>query len=398
MSDDTRPAVLIVDDVPANIRILAEILREHYDIHVATRGGDVLDLARRLVPHIILLDVVMPDMDGYAVCRLLKGDAAVRDIPIIFVTARHAPEDEALGLSLGAVDYIVKPASPAVIRARVKNHLELRAARLELARQNAALTEAAKLREDVDHIMRHDLKAPLTGIIGLPRILLDEGGLTETQVKLLTLVEESGLKMLSLINRSLDLFKMERGTYVLCPAPVELSHLIRRLFAELAPLAAQYRVDFVLTQDGRPLETTALVEVSGERLLLYTLLANCLKNAVEASPEGGVVAVDLSVADQVTLRVHNQGAVPVAIRGMFFGKFATANKVGGTGLGAYSSKRIVEVHGGSIAMDTSDETDSTTITITLPRSCGPREVTAGQHVVHRGSPRSVAEKNAQPGG
>ncbi len=372
MDEDRRPAVLIVDDVPANIRILAEALRNEHDIHVATRGGDVLDLARRLVPDIILLDVVMPDMDGYAVCRRLKGDPAARDIPVIFVTARHAPEDEALGLSIGAVDYIVKPVSPSVVRARVKNHLELRAARLELARQNAALTEAAKLREDVDLIMRHDLKAPLTGIIGLPRILLDEGGLTEIQVKLLTLVEESGLKMLSMINRSLDLFKMERGTYVLCPAPVELSHLVRRLFVELTSLAKQCRVAFVLTRDGRPMYSTDTVEVSGECLLLHTLLGNCLKNAVEASPEGGVVEVALSVAESVIVRVHNRGAVPEAIRGTFFGKFSTAGKVGGTGLGAYSSKRIAEVHGGSIAMDTSDATDSTTITITLPKPCGVR--------------------------
>jgi signal transduction histidine kinase len=107
-------------------------------------------------------------------------------------------------------------------------------------------------------------------------------------------------------------------------------------------------------------------------LLLHTLLGNCLKNAVEASPEGGVVEVALSVAESVIVRVHNRGAVPEAIRGTFFGKFSTAGKVGGTGLGAYSSKRIAEVHGGSIAMDTSDATDSTTITITLPKPCGVR--------------------------
>ena len=102
-----------------------------------------------------------------------------------------------------------------------------------------------------------------------------------------------------------------------------------------------------------------MVEVSGERLLLHTLLGNCLKNAVEASPEGGVVGVDLSVAEDVIARVNNRGAVPEAIRGTFFGKFSTAGKVGGTGLGAYSSKRIAEVHGGSIAMSRPEEAAST---------------------------------------
>ena len=371
MSDCKRPAVLIVDDVPANIRILAEILRDDHDIHVATRGSEVQDLAQRLAPDVILLDVVMPDMDGYAVCRRLKASADTCDIPIIFVTARHAPEDEAFGLSLGAVDYIIKPASPAVVRARVKNHLELRSARLELARQNEALKDAAKLREDVDHIMRHDLKAPLTGIIGLPRILLDSGGLNESQAKLLSLVEESGLKMLSMINRSLDLFKMERGTYVLSPETVELTGLLQRQFAEMASLAGKRGIAFVLTRQGRPVDEAACVDVSGERLLLHTMLANCLMNAVEASPKGGQVAVDLAGETVVTIRIHNQGAVPLAIRDKFFRKFATAGKVGGTGLGAYSARLIAEAHGGAIRMETSDA-DGTTITIELPRLAGQR--------------------------
>lgn len=365
MTQDTRPAVLIVDDVPANIRILAETLRDEYAIHVATRGSEVLELARRLLPDIILLDVVMPDLDGYAACRQLKADPDTRDIPVIFITARHAPEDEALGLSLGAVDYIVKPPSPPVVRARVKNHLELREARLRLARQNEALTEAAKLREDVDHIMRHDLKAPLTGIIGLPPLIREEGGLSDSQAMLLGLVEENGLKMLSMINRSLDLFKMERGTYVLTPEPVELTAVLRRLFMEMAGVANTRRVSLSLTVNGRPTSGLDRVMVSGERLLLHSMLANCLKNAVEASPCGAAVSVDIRDERPVVVRIHNQGTVPEAVRGSFFDKYATSGKVGGTGLGTYSARLVAEVHGGTIAMDTADE-DGTTITIGLP--------------------------------
>lgn len=365
MTEETRPAVLVVDDVPANIRILAETLRDGYAIHVATRGHEALELAKRLLPDIILLDVVMPDLDGHAVCRRLKADPATRDIPVIFITAKHSPEDEALGLSLGAVDYIVKPPSPPVVRARVKNHLDLRAARLELARQNEALTEAAKLREDVDHIMRHDLKAPLTGIIGLPPLILEAGGLSDSQAMLLRLVEENGLKMLSMINRSLDIFKMERGTYVLTPEPVELAAMIRRLFVELAGLANPRQVALTLAVDGRPAPSTAQVKVSGERLLLHSMLANCLKNAVEASPMGAQVDVNIRNADPVLVRIHNQGAVPEAVRGTFFNKYVTSGKTGGTGLGTYSARLVAEVHGGSIAMETSEET-GTTITIGLP--------------------------------
>jgi CheY-like chemotaxis protein len=366
----SRPSVLLVDDVPANIRILADFLGDGHDIHAATRGADALAFASRLAPDIILLDVVMPDMDGYEVCRRLKADPATADIPIIFVTAKFAPEDEAYGLSLGAVDYIVKPASPAVVRARVKNHLELRAARETLARQNEALKEAAKLREDVDRIMRHDLKGPLTGIIGLPPLIAQEGTLNDTQAMFLRLIEENGLKMLSMINQSLDLFKMERGTYVLRPELVDAAAVVRRLFVELGTLAGYKKNSFVLTVAGRPDDGALRVELAAERLLFYTMLANCLKNALEASPDGATVQVDLRPGDPVLVVVSNQGAVPAEIRERFFEKYATAGKKDGTGLGAYSTKRIAEAHGGGVHMETSDAANTTTITISLPQRGG----------------------------
>jgi two-component system, sensor histidine kinase and response regulator len=367
IDDAKRPSILIVDDVPANIRILADFLRDGHAIHVATRGAESLELAKRLSPDIILLDVVMPDMDGYAVCRRLKADPDTCDIPVIFVTARFAPEDEAHGLALGAVDYIIKPVSRAVVRARVKNHLELRATRETLARQNEALKEAAKLREDVDRIMRHDLKAPLTGIIGLPQIILEEGGLSDNQAMFVGLIEENGLKMLSMINLSLDLFKMERGVYVLHPELVDLAAMARRLFTELASLAALKRLSLALTINDRPASTSDTFMVSGERLLLYTMLANCVKNALEASPEDAVVSVDLRLGEQVVIAITNRGVVPVDIRDVFFEKYTTEGKVGGTGLGAYSVRLIVETHGGVVDMETSDVAESTTVTIVLPK-------------------------------
>ncbi|WP_300156951.1 hybrid sensor histidine kinase/response regulator [Solidesulfovibrio sp.] len=365
--DSSRPSVLVVDDVPANIRVLVDFLREGHDLHVATSGADALTLAERLRPDIILLDVIMPDMDGYEVCRRLKADPALAEIPVIFVTACFAPEDEALGLSLGAVDYIVKPVSRAVVRARVKNHLELRRARESLARQNEALTEAAKLREDVDQIMRHDLKAPLTGIIGLPPLIIEEGGLSDRQAMFLRLVEENGFKMLSMINLSLDLFKMERGTYVLRPESMDAAAVVRRLFVELATLAGYKRNALHLAVDGRPDDGTSPVALRAEKLLFYTMLANCLKNALEASPEGATVTVDLRPGDPTLVVVANRGVVPPEIRSRFFEKFATAGKPGGTGLGAYSTRLIVEAHGGFARMETSDAADATTVTLALPQ-------------------------------
>jgi len=119
--------ILIVDDVPENLHVMINILKNDYTVIVATTGAKALELANKEpLPEIILLDIVMPEMDGYEVCRRLKSNYKTRDIPIIFITARSEPDDEAKGLALGAVDYIAKPVVPELVKARVYNHLELK--------------------------------------------------------------------------------------------------------------------------------------------------------------------------------------------------------------------------------------------------------------------------------
>lgn len=122
----TRPKLLLVDDQPMNIRILNELFRFDHDVFMATRGEQAIEICQEQQPDLVLLDVVMEGMDGYQVCRQLKANPATRDIPIIFVSAKGEEEDEALGLELGAVDYISKPFNPNIVRARVKTHLTLK--------------------------------------------------------------------------------------------------------------------------------------------------------------------------------------------------------------------------------------------------------------------------------
>lgn len=126
MTSPELPVVLVVDDTPANLSLLSNILKDLYNIKVANNGEKALELAFAAPPDLILLDVMMPEMDGYTVCRLLKENPATQDVPILFLTAKSQAEDEELGLSLGAMDYIHKPISPPIIRARVQNHLNLK--------------------------------------------------------------------------------------------------------------------------------------------------------------------------------------------------------------------------------------------------------------------------------
>lgn len=141
MSGEKGSHILIVDDVPGNIEVLGEILSTEYRVSFAANGEECLDLVARNCPDLILLDVVMPGIDGYEVCRRLKADLSTADIPVIFLTSLESAVDEEYGLSLGAGDFIHKPVSPPVVRARVRNHLLLNRNRLELKRHNEELEQ-----------------------------------------------------------------------------------------------------------------------------------------------------------------------------------------------------------------------------------------------------------------
>ena len=137
---DSKKTVLLVDDAPANIQVANSILKDLYKIRIATNGAKALELAKATPPpDLILLDVMMPEMDGYEVCERLKADPDMREIPVIFLTGQTEVEDETRGFDVGAVDYIHKPFSPAVVKARVQTHLVLRGIREQLAQQLLAI-------------------------------------------------------------------------------------------------------------------------------------------------------------------------------------------------------------------------------------------------------------------
>ena len=123
---ERKPRLLVVDDQPTNIQVMYRVFADDCQVFMATSGEQALRTAREEAPDVILLDVMMPEMDGYEVCQRLKQDSATRDIPVLFVTAHHEPQEETRGLEIGAVDFITKPINPAVVRARVRTHLTLK--------------------------------------------------------------------------------------------------------------------------------------------------------------------------------------------------------------------------------------------------------------------------------
>ncbi|CAM2069610.1 Hybrid sensor histidine kinase/response regulator [Sulfidibacter corallicola] len=364
MKHDLRSRILIVDDTRANLKILGACLRDRYAVSVATSGRAALEVARSRTnpPDLILLDIVMPDMDGYEVCRLLKADPQTARIPVVFVSALSETGDEARGLGLGAVDYITKPFSASIVRARVKNHLELKHAREELERQNEILREYNRMREDMERISRHDMRTPLNAIINLPQLILEEEerDIDEDLHDCLTTVMRAGYRLLDMINLSLDLVKMEQGTYALKPESVDIAATLRKVATDLETLSRgmDVGVDIDVTYGERP------VLVLAEELLCYSMMANLIKNAIEASPAGETVRVQVQAGPLTKVVVHNRGAVPEAARANFFEKYNTVGKEGGTGLGTYSARLIAETLGGGVAFETS-EAEGTRVTVSL---------------------------------
>jgi phosphoserine phosphatase RsbU/P len=151
MSTDTdKQVILLVDDTPANIHIAQAILRDEFKVRVATNGAKALELVKaEPVPALILLDIEMPGMDGYEVCNHLKADPQTRDIPVIFLTAKTESEDETKGFEVGAVDYVHKPFSPTVVKARVRTHLTLRATSQQLALQLLAINNELEMAREI---------------------------------------------------------------------------------------------------------------------------------------------------------------------------------------------------------------------------------------------------------
>ena len=220
-----------------------------------------------------------------------------------------------------------------------------------------------KLKDDVSRIIRHDLKSPLAGIIGIPSVLQKDPNITPRQAELLQAVEEAGTMMLDLINRSLDLYKLETGTYRLEFAELDLMPLNLDVVRHVG-VGGTKKTPVEVTLNGRPAMDSDSAWIFGERPLIFSMLGNLIRNAVEASADRPVT-IDVTTGDQCLVAIHNAGVVPEAIRGSFFDKYVTAGKFGGTGLGTYSAKLIAEKHGGTIAMTTSAKT-GTTPPVTLP--------------------------------
>jgi PAS domain S-box-containing protein len=223
-------------------------------------------------------------------------------------------------------------------------------------------------RESIEHMMRHDLRSPLVGFVSLPQLLLRQQNLTDEQRLWIARLQSSATGMLRIVDAYLKLSRIERGSLAITPEKADLVQLALGVRADLESLPQCAGRHAAVTLGGRPLLPGQSFTLDCEPTLMTTMLANLLKNALEAAPEGSIVELDLAdLGEAACVSLRNPGEVPRAIRQRFFEKYVTAGKQGGTGLGTYSAKRIAEFHGGGISLDCS-RPGWTTVSVVLPKA------------------------------
>lgn len=360
------PSILIVDDTPDNLILLSNLLKTEYRVRLAQSGAKALEFCTsNNPPDLVMLDVMMPGMDGFEVARLMREHPTSESIPVIFVTALTTSDARMKGLDLGAVDFITKPIDPDALRHRVRNFMRYVQMRKDLQADYDDMMEMAQLRQDVERITRHDLRGPLAGILGLLQSLSDGDSLSRKELQTVKLAEDTALQMLGMINLSSELFKIETGRFELDAVAVKIGDILRRV-AEI------FRTTFsskglTLSVDIDVPVGEEMAQSSGDAMLCYSLFQNLLKNACEAAPASSKVTVRMLSQSPLRIVIENKGAVPFEIRERFFEKYATSGKHDGTGLDTYSAMLLAKAQHGNIELSVSDETNTTTITVVLPK-------------------------------
>lgn len=362
-----KPTILVVDDTPDNLHLLSSLFNDEYRVRIAHNGSKALAICQSdNPPDLVLLDVMMPDMDGFEVAQKMREHPSSETIPVIFVTSMDTDDARLKGLELGAVDFVTKPINPDMLQHRVRNFIRYVDLRKQLQSDYDAMQETAKLREDVEHITRHDLKGPLAGVISLVQSLAESGNVGRKELEQLRMVEEAALQTLNMVNLSSELFKIETGRFQLNAKPIRIGDLLRRI-VELARSTFQEKHLIISVDTDVVSMSEEIPQILGDEMLCYSLFQNLIKNACEAAPEKSRVVVTMTDEEPMRILVQNKGAVPEAIRANFFDKFVTQGKSGGTGLGTYSAKLLSEAQGGSISLAVDDAENQTTIAVTLRR-------------------------------
>ncbi|MEO5362991.1 MAG: ATP-binding protein [Magnetococcus sp. DMHC-8] len=377
--------ILLVDDQPEMANLVVAFLKSQYQVKVAINGELALHIAALGGIDLILLDVVMPGLNGHEVCRRLKADPATRDIPVIFLTAQSETDDEAAGFALGAVDYIHKPPHPHLLRARVGNQLELKRHRNHLEtlvdERTSALEQAKRQLESANQaktdflaVISHEMRTPLNSVIGFATVLSADPLLTSEQQTFARLIHDAGRHLLSNINDIIDFVRLDPTTFALEEMPFHLAHPIQEVVAVLRKEAEQKGLTLLFTY-----QASMPCEVVGDPRRLGQVLRHLLGNGIKFTDRGGVTltvsATPLSTPDRARFRfaIQDTGCgIPTDKLPLLFQQFTQleapkTRKHDGFGLGLAMCHKLVQLMSGALQVVRSDPSGTEiAFTVDLP--------------------------------
>ncbi|UCH92696.1 MAG: hybrid sensor histidine kinase/response regulator [Candidatus Aminicenantes bacterium] len=345
-AEHQKPLIFIVEDVPRNLQVLFHILKKgEYRIAAASNGCQALDMIPAAQPDLVLLDIMMPEMDGFEVCRQLKKNPVTADIPIIFLTAKADITDVVKGFEIGAVDYVTKPFNPAELLARVKIHLELKFAR-------ETLKDLITARDKFFSIIAHDLRNPLQNLIFSSDLLRNSyDSFDEAERKeYIQRFNNSANQISSLLETLLDWSRVQRGTMELHREKINIAALA----ADIIDLLKENAIKKNITVSS---QIQANTYAFADKNMIGTVIRNLVSNAVKFSNPGGEVKITAKTSStgnfiEITVSDNGVGIKEEDIAGLFRIDVhkktrGTANEKG-TGLGLLLCKEFVEKNNGSI--------------------------------------------------
>jgi two-component system sensor histidine kinase/response regulator len=375
-----EPVILAVDDNPTNLDVLFDIFdNTNFVVSFVTDGESCLELANSDSPDLILLDVMMPGMDGFEVCRRLKAHEKTQHIPIIFMTALTDTVSKVKGFELGAVDYITKPIQPEEVLARVRTHFTIQQLQRDLRTKNEKLRtsneelqaslerekELNKLKSRFISVASHEFRSPLT-LIGITANMLkryNDRISDEKRIEHLKGIESSVQEMIDLLNNILVLSKAEAENFQFSPEPIDVENFCQCLVEKFTLMSAEtHLITFLGTGEH--------IQIAADPKLLEPILSNLLSNAIKFSPVGGAIMVGLARDNEnVIFRVTDKGiGISEADQQHLFDAFHRGENIGttqGAGLGLSIVKQFVDLHSGTISVE-SEVNKGTTFTIILP--------------------------------
>ena len=371
ISREDVPNIILVDDTPANLQLLTGMLKERgYKVRPVPSGKLALQAAQNDPPDLILLDIMMPEMDGYEVCERLKADDKLKEIPVIFISALNETMDKVRAFGVGGVDYVTKPFQFEEVNARVSTHLELQGQRRKLRENLEQLRRLEEMRDNLVHMIVHDLRSPLTGISGFLdlALALEKETLTEDGLDYLQTAKRSTTAVINMVSAVLDVSKMEAGEMKLHLTECDLVGIATDLMSDMESLKEAREMNL----DAPPLPVT----VVADKDLILRVIQNLLGNALKFTSSDGWIRLDIQPDEnRVCVKVRDNGpGIPAEYQDRIFDKFgqveARAHRQKfSTGLGLTFCKLAVEAHGGSIGVE-SEVGKGSTFWFALPKE-GP---------------------------